>query len=233
MGIAVVPHAPLPGSMSDTLILLAHPTLRHSRVNAALLEAVKGMGAEAVHGAPMASKAPEVRDLYALYPDYFIDVAAEQAALQRARLIIWQHPLHWYSMPALMKLWVDEVLRFGWAYGPDGHALQGKWLWPVLSTGGNDDSYSPTGYNRHPFDAFLPPYRQTAALCGMHWVEPLVLHGAHHVSEPALAAHTRQYLSGLAHWAQPTGNAAAEQQATVPHTSTPEVPAQARPRRSV
>jgi hypothetical protein len=27
----------------------------------------------------------EVRDLYALYPDYFIDVAAEQAALAQAR----------------------------------------------------------------------------------------------------------------------------------------------------
>jgi len=224
---------PLPGPMSDTLILLAHPTLRHSRVNAALLQALKGTGAEAVHGGPVASKAPEVRDLYALYPDYFIDVAAEQAALQRARLIVWQHPLHWYSMPALMKLWVDEVLRFGWAYGPDGHALQGKWLWPVLSTGGNDDSYSPTGHNRHPFDAFLPPYRQTAALCGMHWVEPLVLHGAHHVTEPALAAHTQQYLSGLAHGPQAAGGAPPEQEADLPPTTTPEVPAQARPRRAV
>ena len=42
----------------------------------------------------------------------------EQAALADAELIVWQHPIQWYSMPALMKLWVDEVLAFGWAYGP-------------------------------------------------------------------------------------------------------------------
>ncbi len=62
----------------------------------------------------------EVRDLYALYPDYLIDVAAEQAALAPARLVVWQHPIHWYGMPPLMKLWLDEVFAFGWAYGPGG-----------------------------------------------------------------------------------------------------------------
>src|SRR5438067_5662815 len=46
------------------------------------------------------------------------DLPAEQAALADARLVVWLHPIHWYGMPALMKLWVDEVLSFGWAYGP-------------------------------------------------------------------------------------------------------------------
>ena len=62
----------------------------------------------------------EVRDLYALYPDYLIDVAAEQARWRDAQLVVWQHPIHWYGMPPLLKLWVDEVLAFGWAYGPGG-----------------------------------------------------------------------------------------------------------------
>ena len=75
----------------------------------------------------------EVRDLYALYPDYLIDVAAEQAALAAARLVVWQHPIHWYGMPPLMKLWLDEVLAFGWAYGPGGTALRGKDLWLVAT----------------------------------------------------------------------------------------------------
>ena len=26
----------------------------------------------------------------------------------------------WYSSPPLLKLWFDEVLTFGWAYGPGG-----------------------------------------------------------------------------------------------------------------
>ena len=78
--------------------------------------------------------------------------------------MVWQHPIHWYGMPPLMKLWLDEVLAFGWAYGPGGTALRGKDLWLVASTGGAEESYRPDSYNRYFFDAFLPPYEQTAAL---------------------------------------------------------------------
>ena len=130
-----------------------------------------------------------MRDLYALYPDYLIDVAVEQAALAAAKLVVWQQPIRWYSMPPLLKLWLDDVLTFGWAYGPDGNALRGKDLWLVASTGGPEDSYRPDSYNRYFFDAFLPPYEQTAALCGMRFLPPLILHGAHKASEAELAAH--------------------------------------------
>ena len=53
----------------------------------------------------------------------------------------------------------------------------------MASTGGPEDSYRPDGYNRYFFDAFLPPYEQTAALCGMRLLPPLVLHGAHRVDD--------------------------------------------------
>ena len=165
--------------MADILVLTAHPQMEHSRVNRRLMHSaqrVVGTGA---------NRSVLVRDLYALYPDYLIDVSEEQALLAKARLVVWQHPIHWYSMPPLMKLWVDEVLGFGWAYGPDGHALRGKDLWLVSSTGGPDDSYRPDSYNRYHFDAFLPPYEQTAALCGMRFLPPLVLHGAHRASRVA------------------------------------------------
>ena len=167
--------------MADVLVLAAHPHLESSRVNRALQHAVAGLAGARV----------ELRDLYALYPDYLIDVEEEQAALAGARLVVWQHPIHWYSMPPLMKLWIDDVLAFGWAYGPGGRALAGKDLWLVASTGGPEDSYRPDGYNRHLFDAFLPPYEQTAALCGMRFVPPMVLHGAHRVDDAGLAAHVR------------------------------------------
>ena len=164
---------------TDILVITAHPQMELSRVNRALMEA--------------AAEVPrvEVRDLYALYPDYLIDVATEQAALAKAQLVVWQHPIHWYHMPPLMKLWVDEVLAFGWAYGPEGHALRGKDLWLVASTGGPDDSYQPTSYNRYHFEAFMPPYEQTATLCGMRFLPPMVLHGAHHVNRHELAAHAK------------------------------------------
>jgi len=127
----------------------------------------------------------ELRDLYALYPDYLVDVAAEQRALADAQLVVWLQPLHWYGMTPLLKLWVDEVFAFRWAYGPGGHALAGKDLWLVTSTGGPESSYGPAGYNRHFFDAFLPP---------------LVLHGAHRVSDEALDAHATVFAERLARY---------------------------------
>jgi len=199
--------------MADVLVLAAHPHLEHSRVNRVLAQAASALKPRDV----------EVRDLYALYPDYLIDIEAEQAALARARLVVWQHPIHWYSMPALMKLWVDDVLTFGWAYGPGGEALKGKDLWLVASTGGPQDSYRPDSYNRYFFDAFLPPYEQTAELCGMRFVPPLVLHGAHRVSDAELAEHSRLVTSRLLsypHWPELADMEAPE---------ACDVPAEARP----
>jgi glutathione-regulated potassium-efflux system ancillary protein KefF len=173
--------------MASIVVLCAHPSLQHSRVNRALMRAAKSGALPQV----------QVRDLYALYPDYLIDTPAEQAVLADARLVVWQHPLHWYGMPPLLKLWLDDVLAFGWAYGPGGHALQGKDLWLVASTGGSEPAYHPNGHNRYFFDAFMPPYEQTAALCGMRFLPPLVLHGAHRVSDAALNAHVQTYLQRL------------------------------------
>lgn len=166
-------------------VIAAHPHWRDSRVNRRLLRAAREL------------PGVDVVDLYGLYPDHHIDVAAEQRRIAGARLIVWQHPIQWYSMPALMKLWVDEVLAHGWAYGRGGTALHGKDLWLVLSTGGRDEAYTPQGYNRHFFDAFLPPYEQTAALCGLRFLPPLVQHGAHAVSDTELEQHVATYQARL------------------------------------
>jgi glutathione-regulated potassium-efflux system ancillary protein KefF len=138
-----------------------------------------------------------VRDLYGDYADYDIDVQAEQAAASNARLIVLLHPVQWYSMPALLKLWLDDVLTHGWAYGSTGHALRGKDLWLAATTGGAEDSYHPQGYNRYFFDAFLPPYEQTATLCGMRFLPPLLLHGAHRASDAEIASHADMFAQRL------------------------------------
>ncbi|MCM5682544.1 NAD(P)H-dependent oxidoreductase [Schlegelella sp. S2-27] len=172
--------------MPRLLVLAAHPQLHLSHVNTSLLQAARSLGGEVA-----------VRDLYALYPDYLIDVRAEQQALREADLIVWMHPIQWYSMPALMKLWLDEVLTYGWAYGRAGDALHGKDVWLVASTGGPESSYHPASYNRYFFDAFLPPYEQTAALCGLRFLPPLLLHGAHTVAEPVLQQHVQLFTERL------------------------------------
>ncbi|MEJ5989800.1 NAD(P)H-dependent oxidoreductase [Ramlibacter sp. PS3R-8] len=176
---------------ADVYVLAAHPDWRESRVNRQLM---------AVAGSLPGVK---VQDLYGRYPDYDIDVPAEQANAQAAQLLVLLHPIQWYSMPPLMKLWLDEVLRYGWAYGRGGTALQGKDVWLVATTGGPESSYHPQGYNRYFFDAFLPPYEQTATLCGMRFLPPLLLHGAHRATPPELQAHVevfRQRLSSYPDW---------------------------------
>jgi glutathione-regulated potassium-efflux system ancillary protein KefF len=172
------------------LVLAAHPNLRESRVNRRLLAAAQDIAGV------------QVQDLYASYADYDIDVPAEQALAQAARLIVLLHPIQWYSMPALLKLWLDEVLTYGWAYGPGGATLQGKDLWLVATTGSPESSYHPQGYNRYFFDAFLPPYEQTAALCGMRFLPPLLLHGAHRASEQAIADHVAVFAQRLRSYPQ-------------------------------
>jgi hypothetical protein len=91
------------------------------------------------------------------------------------------HPIQWYSMPA----------------------LQGKDLWLVTTTGGPEASYHPRGYNRYFFDAFLPPYEQSAAVCCMRFLPPMVLHGAHSVDSDVVARHVeafRQRLQSYPAW---------------------------------
>jgi glutathione-regulated potassium-efflux system ancillary protein KefF len=173
--------------MADVLVLVAHPDIARSRVNRALAAQARLLPADAV----------EVRDLYALYPDYLIDIEQEQAALDRARFVVWVHPVQWYSMPALMKLWVDDVLAFRWAYGPGGRALRGKCLWLAVSTGGTETSYQQVGSNRHPFESFLPAYRQTAELVGMRFLDPLVFHGAHKAEAHEVHAHAHAFAQRL------------------------------------
>lgn len=190
---AALPGVDTPAKPPDDApiyLLAAHDNWRESRVNRRLLARAR------------ANPAVRVCDLYGRYPDYAIDVAHEQAQLASARLVVLMHPIHWYSMPALQKLWLDEVLAYGWAYGSH-KALEGKDLWLVASTGGAEDSYRPQGYNRHAFEAFLPPYEQTAALCGMRFLPPLILHGAHRADEAFLAAHTELFgerLQSYPHW---------------------------------
>lgn len=169
-------------------LVAAHPHWRDSRVTRRLLDATRAL------------EHIEVTDLYARYPDYDIDIPAEQARLAAAQLVVWLHPIQWYAMPALHKLWLDEVFAHGWAYGRGGSALRGKDLWLVTSTGGAEAAYHPSGYNRYFFDAFLPPYEQTAALCGMRFLPPLVLHGAHAVDAATLDAHVDVFVDRLARY---------------------------------
>ncbi|KPN91298.1 NAD(P)H-dependent oxidoreductase [Pseudomonas nunensis] len=44
------------------------------------------------------------------------DVLAEQARIERADALVLVYPVYWWSMPALLKGWIDRVFSNGWAF---------------------------------------------------------------------------------------------------------------------
>jgi glutathione-regulated potassium-efflux system ancillary protein KefG len=166
-------------------LLLCHPALERSRVNRALVEAARHV--EGVH----------VQDLYEEYPDFDVDVRAEQRLLEAHDVLVLQHPFYWYSTPALLKQWFDLVLEYGWAYGPGGHALEGKLLGSALSTGGRAEAYRPGGLHDVTMEDLLAPIRQTARLCGLRWQQPFVVHGSFRLSDAELAEQAQGYVRWL------------------------------------
>jgi glutathione-regulated potassium-efflux system ancillary protein KefG len=164
------------------LILFAHPALQKSRVNRQLMNAVRDLEGIIFH------------DLYEAYPDFHIDVRREQALLSRSDIIIFQYPLYWFSVPALLKEWQELVLEYKWAYGKANVALQGKKLMAAVSTGGRESLFSREGYNRFTIKEYLAPVEQLARICGMEYLPPFVVHGTHELKGPEIARHTEDYL---------------------------------------
>lgn len=148
------------------LILFAHPNQSVSEVCVPLARAAKE-----VEGVTLV-------DLYARYPDFFIDIDAEQKRLVEHDVVIFLHPLYWYSTPAILKEWLDLVLEYGFAYGRGGDRLHGKLFLSALTAAGREEAYSKKGYNHFTIRQLLAPLEQTADLCGMVWLPPFAVFGA-------------------------------------------------------
>ncbi len=168
----------------SVLVIYAHPEPYSSTVNRVLIDQIKHLEHVTIH------------DLYGCYPDFFIDVHAEQQKLLAHDVIVFQHPLYMYSCPALLKEWFDRVISKGFAFG-GGSALQGKTWRSVITTGGREEAFSERGYNKYPLEQILQPFELTAALCLMEWVEPLVLYWARNVSAQERQRHANRYYQWL------------------------------------
>ncbi|WNG47109.1 NAD(P)H-dependent oxidoreductase [Archangium minus] len=108
-----------------TLIVVAHPesrSLSHS-VAAQIAEGVSQSGAG--HSFEIADLAAEAFDPRFTGADLAVhrkkapppaDVAAEQARIDRADALVLVYPVYWWSMPALLKGWIDRVFANGWAF---------------------------------------------------------------------------------------------------------------------
>lgn len=161
------------------LVLFAHPLYEKSKVHRSLVNHI--------------TDCVTFHDLYETYPEFNIDVEKEKQLLLNHDIIVWQHPIYWYSCPAILKQWIDMVLEVGWAYGPGGTALQGKLVMQVISTGGARATYKPEGFHHNTIHEFLAPFRRTAELCKMKYLPPFVAHGSHRATADDLIAFGQDY----------------------------------------
>ena len=116
--------------MAKILVISGHPHLDQSLANQTILTELKNSGLDIT-----------IEDLSEIGWDF--DIEAERKAVVDADALVFEFPLYWYSYPALLKKWVEEVLAHGFAYGTGGTALQGKDFFISSTTGGPEESYSP------------------------------------------------------------------------------------------
>lgn len=117
----------------------------------------------------------DLRELYQLYPDFYIDVAQEQKILAHSSAIILYCPLQWGLPPALLVQYLHKVFHYGWAYGKDAaaepvSALYGKkflLVTHVVASRQDQDSGSE--------QSMLTAMQQLALCCGLQWQRPLLL----------------------------------------------------------
>lgn len=178
-------------TVTDIVVYFAHLAIEQSVINKTMRDAILDL--------------PRVnfRDLLELYPDFYIDVAAEHRTMHSASLIVFQYPVYWYAAPAILKHFQDTVLIGGYAYGPNGTALHGKDFLIAASTGATREEYGPDGIHHYAFEDMLRPIEQTARFCGMNFLTPLVLHGGHDLPRAKINAHAARYRQLLSDY-QPT-----------------------------
>jgi len=167
--------------MQRVAILLFHPHYGTSRVGRSMANALA-----AVDGIT-------ISDVYARYPDFDIDIEAEQRLCEQHDVLVFQHPIQWYGCPALMKEWLDRVLTYGWAHGPNGTTLADKRWLSAVSAGWPETDYSRGARNGAPLQDFLKPLEQTAKFCGMRWLDPVIAYGAARATADQIARYASSY----------------------------------------
>nr|WP_315123041.1 NAD(P)H-dependent oxidoreductase [uncultured Porphyromonas sp.] len=131
----------------------------------------------------------EVRNLDELYPDLNkIDVAAEQKALVEADVIIFQHPIFWFGVPATLKRWMEVVLQHGFAFGTDGDKLHGKKFIHSFTAASGADTYAGE-LGR----ALRAPIEASALYCGLEYLRAFPLYGQLALVNPNVAQEAKAH----------------------------------------
>jgi NAD(P)H dehydrogenase (quinone) len=140
------------------------------------------------------------------------DVKAEQEKLLWADVLILQFPLWWFTMPAILKGWVDRVYSYGFAYGVGEHnhqrwgdrygegTLAGKRAMLIVTAGGWEEHYSSRGINGPIDDLLFPINHGILYYPGYDVLPPFVVYKADRIDGTrfeAVAEHLRQRMRTL------------------------------------
>jgi NAD(P)H dehydrogenase (quinone) len=115
------------------------------------------------------------------------DITAEQAKVAWADLVIFQYPMWWFGMPAILKGWADRVFTRGFAYLPgrkyDTGMMRGKIGMVSVTTGTSADTYAPDGIDGSILDILWPVHNGLLRYCGFDVLTPFVSHMPGKVSQ--------------------------------------------------
>lgn len=141
------------------------------------------------------------------------DVTAEIEKLLWADVLILQFPLWWFTMPAILKGWVDRVFAYGFAYGIGEHSdkrwgdrygegtLKGKRAMLIVSAGGWEEHYSARGINGAIEDLLFPINHGVLYYPGYQVLPPFVVYRVDRLDEAgfeAIAERLRERMRTLA-----------------------------------
>ncbi|MCO5159309.1 MAG: NAD(P)H-dependent oxidoreductase [Aquamicrobium sp.] len=129
------------------------------------------------------------------------DIAAEMEKLKRADLVIFQFPVWWFGMPAILKGWADRVFARGFAYLPgrkyDTGMFRGKLAMVAATTGTSADTYAPDGIDGDILTVLWPIHNGLLRYSGFDVLTPFIAYMPGRVGEDGRKAYLDAYRKRL------------------------------------
>jgi len=108
------------------------------------------------------------------------DIEAEQQKVEWCDLMIWQFPIWWFTVPAILKGWVDRVFAMGRFYGSDRcyekGVFKGKKAMLSFTVGANENAYLKNGLHGDPYGVLKPIHRGILHFTGFDVLRPQVVY---------------------------------------------------------
>jgi NAD(P)H dehydrogenase (quinone) len=128
-------------------------------------------------------------------------LAAEMDRLHRADFLLFQFPLWWFSLPAILKGWVDRVFAMGFAYdvgrSHEQGPFRGKRAMLALTTGSPQRVYAPDGRNGELDRLLFHIQYGMLHYVGMDVLPPFVAWGAVRATDEQRAGYLAAYRDRL------------------------------------